>query len=220
MTSFSIAAFNTAVFDLDGTLLNTLDDIAEAANRCLLLHGFEPHPVPAFCNLVGDGPDVLFQRAINASSLDDPRISRLVETYCYECLKQDDRHTRLYNGMADLLNALQDAGLVLTILTNKRQAHAERCVERFLPDWHWKIILGSGEIIPKKPDPAGATHIVRELNTSPEKCLYFGDTDVDMWTAKKAGMTAVGVLWGFREKKELLEAGADYLIQHPAELLE
>lgn len=217
--NISLNDYAAAVFDLDGTLLNTLQDIAEAANRTLAQQEYPTHPVEAFCYLVGDGPDVLFQRALKAASPDDPRIAPLVEAYKQECLNQDDQHTKLYDGLTTMLDQFQAADLSLTILTNKRQPHADRCVARFLQQWNWRIVLGSGDHIPKKPDPTRALDITKSLEITPEQCIYFGDTDVDMWTAKRAGMTAVGVLWGFRDEKELRSAGADFIIQHPSELV-
>ncbi|MEM1158439.1 MAG: HAD family hydrolase [Verrucomicrobiota bacterium] len=216
----SLNDYSAAVFDLDGTLLNTLRDISEAANRSLQRHGYPSHPANAFCAFIGDGPDVLFQRATQAGKDSSPCITELVETYREECIRQQDRYTTLYPGLTEFMPHLQTAGLQLTILTNKRQLHAERCVERFLDRWEWQVVLGSGDHIPRKPDPAGALKIASDLNTAPEKCLYFGDTDVDMWTAKRAGMTAVGVLWGFRNQQELESAGADVIIRHPKDLIE
>ena len=214
----NIQAFSTAVFDLDGTLLNTLRDISEAANRTLCHAGFDPHPESSFRHFIGDGPEVLFQRAIGAETIKDPRISELVNQYKEECILQEDRHTTLYPGISGLLDLLQHSGISLTILTNKRQPHADTCVARFLNRWPWQIVLGSGDHIPKKPDPQGALQIATTLNVSPAACLYFGDTDVDMLTAKSAGMTAIGVLWGFRDQQELESAGANSIISHPLEI--
>jgi len=216
---FSPNDYAAVVFDLDGTLLDTLRDISESANRTLELHGYPAHPMQAYRHYVGDGPDVLFQRALRLESSHDSRITELVQTYRQQCINQDDQHTALYPGLADLLGHLQASQLYLTILTNKQQLHAERCVERFLSSWEWKMVLGSGDHVTKKPDPTGALRITQELNISPDQCLYLGDSDVDMKTAKRAGMTAIGVLWGFRDSAELKAAGADRLIQHPSELI-
>ncbi len=219
MKDFKLSNYGAAVFDLDGTLLDTLQDISEAANRSLQQHGHDMHPQEAFCHFVGDGPDVLFQRAIQAESVDDPRVTRLVETYQTECTVQDDKSTSLYDGIPELLTALNQYDIPLTILTNKLQPHAELCVERFMSQWRWQIVLGSGDHVPKKPDPKGALQVAATLGAAPKSCLYFGDTDVDMLTAKRAGMTAVGVLWGFRDRAELERTGADFIIEHPSELL-
>jgi phosphoglycolate phosphatase len=219
MKTISLDNYASVIFDLDGTLLDTLQDIAEAANRSLEKSGYPTHPLAAFKKLVGDGPDVLFQRAIGAERPDDPEILTLVESYQQERIIQDDRTTHSYPGIDQLLNQLTEQGIALAVLTNKHQPHAELCMQRFLHAWNWQVILGSGPHIPKKPDPQGALQVATTLNCSPQQCLYLGDTDVDMWTAKRAGMTAVGVLWGFRESEELDAAGADTLIQHPTHLL-
>ncbi|MEM6885741.1 MAG: HAD family hydrolase, partial [Verrucomicrobiota bacterium] len=189
-----------------------------AANRALMKFGHPVHPIASFRTMVGEGPQVLFQRAIQSQSATGPHIAELTEQYINECLNQRDRHTRIYNGLPELLDHLIDATIPLCILTNKRQPHAYTCVQRFLERWPWQVILGSGDHIPKKPDPTGALKIAAQLNIAPENCLYLGDSNVDMWTAKQAGMIAAGVLWGFRDREELLAAGADMLLEHPNDL--
>jgi len=217
MTTFP--GFRATVFDLDGTLLQTLRDIGEAANRVLEQNGHPTFPIDAFREFVGDGPDVLFMRATRAESEQSPEILSLVEAYREECHRQNDRHTCLYDGLKELLDHWSHQGVSLNILTNKMQHHAEICAERFLPHWPWAKIIGSGDSIPKKPDPTGALKISEEIGVPVDQCLYLGDTNTDMETAVRAGMFAIGVTWGFRSEEELWKAGADCVIHHPSELM-
>jgi len=211
--------FDAAVFDLDGTLLDTLQDIAESANRVLTEFGYSGYPRERFKDFVGSGPDVLFQRALGKLDVDPATIDALVDAYRLSCEEQKDRHACLYPGLKCLLDTLVDRGTALAIFSNKNQKHLDTVTQNFLGNWDWQFIQGSGGAIPKKPDPTGLHHILDRLQTEPKRCLYFGDTDVDIQTARAAGCVSIGVLWGFREREELENAGADLLIKHPEELL-
>ncbi|MGF1678061.1 MAG: HAD family hydrolase [Candidatus Methylacidiphilales bacterium] len=208
------------LFDLDGTLLNTLDDIVEAANRVLIRHGYPSHDHEQYKRMVGDGPAVLFQRAIRTTDASDPVLATLVEAYQKECALQADRHARLFPGMEVLLNGLSARRLRLAVLTNKLQPHADNVMAHFFNRWRWECVLGSGGHVARKPDPEGALRIAELLCITPGECLFLGDTDVDMMTAKRAGMLPVGVLWGFRSEEELRHHGAELILERPEDLLE
>ena len=209
--------YKAVIFDLDGTLTNTLDDIADAMNRALRLNGLPEYPVDAYRYLVGNGARKLAERAVGARQELQAQVLSEYQHY-YE------RHTRVktrpYDGIPALLAALQARGLRLCVLSNKPHADTVNVVRFFFPEVDWAVIRGQQEGVPVKPDPAGARAILDELGVKAEECLYLGDTSVDMETARRAGMFPVGVLWGFREEKELLDSGARLLLREPLALLD
>jgi phosphoglycolate phosphatase len=211
--------YQAVIFDLDGTLLDTLEDLGEAVNRVLSAWGFPVHPIDAFRFFIGDGVAKLIERAL-------PEDKRDAETLrsCLEAFRADyDRHwnikTRPYHGIGALLDELTARGLKQAILSNKPHEFTGLCVRELLPKWSFDAVIGQREGVPMKPDPAGALEIARTLGTPPEDFLYLGDTAVDIRTAIAAGMTPVGALWGFRPAKELRESGATILIEQPLEIL-
>jgi phosphoglycolate phosphatase len=208
------------IFDLDGTLADTLTDIASSMNRVLQERGYPVHPVEDYKNLIGRGLENLV-----AGSL--PKESRMpsIITGCLASLIEDYRdnclvHTRLYPGIESLLFRLQDKGLKLAVFSNKADDLTRLIVQSLMPGIRFSKIVGARPDYPKKPDPSGARLISDFLNILPEQMIYLGDSDVDMLTARGAGMLAVGVLWGFRTKEELLFNGADHLLSDPNELME
>jgi len=210
------------VFDLDGTLLDTLEDLAASGNAVLAARGFPPHPPEAYRVFVGSGMDHLVRAIFPDGVRPAPgeETEGVLREYraAYETRWQGA--TRPYEGIEALLGALADRGLALGVLSNKAHDFTERCVEAFLPGVPWKAVLGAREGQAKKPDPAGAFELAALLGAAPERCLFVGDSDVDMLTAKNAGMRPVGVAWGFRPVSELIEAGAERVLDHPRELLE
>lgn len=208
------------VFDLDGTLLDSLADIATAANTVLQSHGFPPHPVDAYRHFVGDGVARLMQRAVPAAEQPD---SRKMEQYVIE-FREFYRHnwnvqSRLYDGVADLLNELVNRSLPLAVLSNKPQDATSRCIEFFLPTIPFAAVLGQQSGRPPKPDLTGAREILQRFGAAADTCLFLGDTAVDMETARGAHMIPVGAKWGFRGEQELRDAGAEILLARPAQLL-
>ncbi len=211
--------FSAVVFDLDGTLLDTLEDLGDAVNRVLINHGFPAHPMDAYRYFVGDGSAVLIERAL-------PESARGTDVYreCLAAFMADyDRSwkvkTRLYDGISEMLDSLAALGIDMAILSNKSHGFTVKCVQDLLSNWRFRAVFGLREDVPRKPDPAGALEISRLLGRVPGHMLYLGDTAIDMRTAVSAGMFPVGALWGFRTREELLENGARALVQHPGELL-
>lgn len=211
--------YKAVLFDLDGTLLDTLNDLADAGNRVLAARSLPIHPVEAYRYFVGDGVATLVERILPPSHRTAGEIARNVEAFQQEYAGNWDAHSAPYAGIAEMLDALTAAGLRLAVLSNKPEAFTRLCVERLLPDWPFAPVFGQRAGVPKKPDPAGALAAARELRLAPQEVLYVGDTSIDMRTARAAGMDAVGVLWGFRDAEELRQAGAGMLISAPAELL-
>lgn len=205
------------VFDLDGTLTNTLTDISVAMNRALRLNGLPEYPEDAYRYMVGNGAKTLAVRAVGEHQDKMEAVLQDYQTY-YEKHTQDA--TRPYAGIPELLAALQAKGLKLCVLSNKPHADTVNVVRYFFPEIDWTVIRGQIEGVPVKPDPAGAVAILKELGLSGDECFYLGDTYVDMTTAVSAGLHPVGVLWGFRDEKELRDSGAEHIIAAPAQLLE
>ena len=209
--------YRAILFDLDGTLADTLADIAGAANHALAELGRPTFEVPRYRLMVGRGLELLFQQALGPDHQHlGERAATLFHTH-YASHGSDN--TVPYDGVAEMLDALVDRRVTLAILSNKPDAPAQATVRQVLGRWPFAQVRGQRPPTPLKPDPTAAIEISRELNIPPENWLYLGDTGVDMCTATAAGMFAVGALWGFREEAELRENGARTVIAHPAEIL-
>lgn len=211
-------SYKAVLFDLDGTLLDTLDDLANAGNRVLAARSLPVHPVAAYRYFVGDGMATLVERILPPELRNAEEIAETVAAFQREYAANWDAHSAPYSGIAEMLDALVAGGLRLAVLSNKPEDFTRLCVERLLAPWSFAPVFGQRAGVPKKPDPAGALAVARELCLSPEEILYVGDTSIDMHTARAAGMNPVGVLWGFRGAEELQAAGAAMLISQPAEL--
>ena len=211
--------FDAVLFDLDGTLLDTLGDIAESANAALGQLGLPGWSMEAYRNFIGDGVENLARRIIPAEH-HRPEIVQQFGQLCREEYGRRWTHsTRPYPGIPELLDVLSVQQVPMAVLSNKPDEFTQQCVERFLGRWRFRQVLGDRPGLPRKPDPTGALQIAQALQTPPERILYLGDTKTDMQTARSAGMFAVGALWGFRTGEELLAHGAQQLISHPLELL-
>lgn len=206
------------VFDLDGTLLNSLDDIADSANQVLINNLYPHHKTSLYKTFVGDGLVTLFQR-ICPQGADDATIHQLCDQFkdVYEQCWHKKSH--LYPGIEEMLESLQEAGAILGVLSNKPHQFTVQCVEHFFPAGLFQIYYGQRENIQKKPDPAGLKEIARELSLPLSKLVYIGDSSVDMQTGRNAGVLTVGVDWGFRSVDELKRHGAHNIINQPHELL-
>ena len=204
-------------FDLDGTLLDTLSDIAAAGNYAIQQLGQPTHPENDFRMMVGEGADVLVRKALplDKQHLADEAL-RLFKSY-YET--NAIRHTTVYPGIAELLDALTRRGILLAVVTNKPQVTAQIVVERLLGRWKWAAIAGHRDGIPKKPGPTSTLAIARSLGLPPSRCGFLGDSHIDMQTAVASGTIPIGAAWGFRGRQELQVNGARVVIDHPMELL-
>ncbi len=211
--------YRAVLFDLDGTLLNTLQDIADSANRVLARLGFPQHPIDAYRYFVGDGMENLARRVLPENHRDQETVARTRAAIDVEYTEHQADTTRRYPGIPDLLTSLTGRAVKMAILSNKPDHSVQSTVRAMLGEWQFDIVLGAGPSRPIKPDPAGALEIARRLDTAPAQFLYLGDTATDMKTAVAAGMYPVGALWGFRTRAELLAAGAQALAQDPADVL-
>lgn len=207
------------LFDLDGTLLDSLADIADAANRVLTAQGFPAHPHTSYRRFIGDGVPTLFSRALPEPNATPEQIAACANAFRQEYAGAWNVASRVYDGIPELLDTLIARGLALAVLSNKPDVFTKECVRHYFARWPFGPVYGDRAGIPRKPDPSGARAIAAELGCDPSAILYVGDTSVDMTTAQRAGMPAVGVSWGFRPVAELWESGARAVIDHPGELV-
>lgn len=205
------------VFDLDGTLLDSLEDIALAMNDALAGLGRPAHPVDAYRAFVGRGVGVLAARALGEGHADLAPLA--VEAFRRAYAERLVERTRPYPGVAALLDALAARGVPAAVLTNKPEPAARVLVERLLDAWPWAAVIGDRPGLPHKPDPTGARAAATALGVAPADALLVGDSDVDVHTARAAGMVAVGAAWGFRGREELEAAGAEVVVERPEDVL-
>ena len=209
------------MMDLDGTLLDTLEDIADSMNSALLHFGFPINELEKYKYFVGDGMENLVRRSVPDSARDDPNLI----SQCLEMMRQIYAHnwnanTRPYPGIPELLDEFSTRGLNMAVLSNKPDEFTRKMVESLLPAWRFDAVVGESPSMPRKPDPSSALAIAHRLGVESARFLYLGDTGTDMKTASAAGMYAIGVLWGFRDAEELIASGAKKLVAKPAEVLE
>lgn len=216
---------SAVIFDLDGTLLDTLKDLAETTNEVLAKFGCPAHAIGEYRFLVGDGVRVLMERAVPQNRQGESIGSKslldaCVDQFHVEYAQRWSRQSGPYAGIAELLDSLTDRQIRLGILSNKPQAFTVQCVETLLAGWQFSVVRGQREGVPKKPDPIGVIETLAQWNLQPQQCLYVGDTNTDMQTGRRAGCITIGVTWGFRPRRELEEAGANHIIDHPHQLLD
>jgi phosphoglycolate phosphatase len=211
--------YNAVVFDLDGTLLDTLADIAGAVNQALASLGLPPHPVDAYRHFVGEGIVVLAQRVLPKDRQSDADVKACLNAIIREYGKGLLVNTRPYAGIPELLEALAEKKIPFAVASNKPHDLTLRSVDTLFRGVTFGAVLGERKGVAPKPDPAVALEAASLLGVAPAQCLYAGDSGIDMQTASAAGMFPVGALWGFRDKEELMANGAKALIHHPSELL-
>lgn len=209
-----------AIFDLDGTLLATLESIAKSGNEMLKTFGYKSVPVRQYGAFAGNGADKLVERALLYSG--DTKLSHLEEAIRVyrECFGQYCSYeVKPYDGILKMLDELIAKKIRLGVVTNKPHKNAVRLMNEYFGDYPFTHVLGQQEGFPQKPDPTGILTVLKDWNIAPSECVYLGDSDVDMQTGTNAGCLTVGVLWGFRDEKELQENGAHHVISHPTDLL-
>ncbi len=211
-------SFDAVLFDLDGTLLDTYEDIADSTNAVLAEIGQVTIPAELIKQYIGDGVEVLFQRALG--SHDDPELPvRCAAMFRNEYSERWACKTRPFEGVAELIATLVRRGTRIGVISNKPDLFTHVCVARFLPAIPSDVVLGAQPEIPRKPDPTGALLVAERLQAHPTKILYLGDSATDMQTAVATGMYPVGATWGYRSVEELLANGATALLAKPLDLL-
>ena len=211
--------YKAVLFDLDGTLLNTLKDIAISANTVLSNNGYPVHDIYSYKKFVGDGMESLVRRILPEDQKDESVVQKCLKELSEIYSQGWYNRTGLYPGIKEMLTELQRKKIRLSIFSNKPHEFTTAHVEYFLSEWKFEAVFGIKEGIPKKPDPYAAIEISKIMSIPPEEFIYVGDTNTDMKTAIGAGMLPVGVLWGFRDEKELTDSGAKIIINKPEELL-
>jgi phosphoglycolate phosphatase len=207
------------VFDMDGTLLDTLDDIADSANRVLAARGYPIHDREAYRQFVGDGSAVLMTRALPPDQRSAENVQVALEAFLENYGRGWHQATRPYPGILNLLKRLQKRKIGLAVVTNKHQRFTGIMMDHYFGDIPFHPILGHVQGVAKKPHPRQALDAAAILRVSPDTCVFLGDSAVDMETAKRAGMIPIGAAWGFRTRRELREAGAAAIIDHPLEMM-
>lgn len=208
--------YKAVIFDLDGTLVNSLEDLADATNFALHFFGQQVHSTEAFKKMVGDGTKTLISRTLQPDKqyLIEDVLVKMREKYDEICLCK----SRPYKGLTELVRELRSRGVKMAVITNKDQTMAQKIVNHFFGQ-DLQITAGTFNGIAIKPDPTVALQVLEKLGVTTTETIFVGDSNVDIQTAKAAKIKAVGVNWGFRGRDELVEAGADLVIDEPEELL-
>ena len=207
------------IFDLDGTLLDTVADLANATNQALEQCGYPIHPVEAYYQFVGNGINKLFARALPVGVSNEENVQRIRSLFIPYYNEHNADCSRPYSGIVELLHTLQNKGVKLAVASNKYHEATLKLVRHFFPDIHFAAIYGQREGVPIKPAPDVVFDILQDTGTSKAQTLYVGDSGVDMLTARHAEVESVGVTWGFRSEAELCEYGAAYIVHEAGEVL-
>ena len=211
--------YRYVIFDLDGTLLNTIDDLADAGNWVCCKHGWPTHTVDEFKYFVGNGMTMLATRFMPEECRTPEGIRGVLDEFMpyYDAHKQDK--TAPYAGMPEALQRLKEAGISMSVLTNKADHMAGPVIEGYYPGL-FPMVQGALPGVPPKPDPTLLHKLMERMEVKPEETLFVGDSNVDIQTAKNGGLASCGVLWGFRTRQELEAEGADHTVETPEELVE
>lgn len=214
-------AFSHVIFDLDGTILDTLADLAGAGNRVCAAHGWPTFPVDAYRRKVGNGMLRLVERFMPAEYVGDTAMfeQALAEFRSFYAEHKEDT-TAPYPGTLEMLDTLRSHGLELAVLTNKDHEAALPLVARYFGTDRFAVVQGRTDAYPPKPDPQVTRHVLDLLGAEAGNALYVGDSDVDIACGHNAGLKSIGVSWGFRGREELERAGADYVVDSPSELID
>ena len=207
------------IFDLDGTVLDTLGTIAYYANGALVKHGIAPFEKDEYKYLVGRGATNLVHGMLRKRDCDGEALfARVFEDYNAAYNKNTSYLTEVYAGMRETLDALKEKGIKLALVSNKPNVAVRGVLGEFFPEGYFDFAVGQREGVPIKPDPTSVFEAMEHLGIDASDCVYVGDTGVDMQTGRRAGIFTVGVLWGFREREELIREGADALVEQAREL--
>lgn len=206
------------IFDLDGTLLDTLDDIASAANRVLAASGYPVHDRESYRQFIGDGSKLLMTRALPPAERSAEQIQASLQAFFDDYRHNWHRQTKPYDGILDLLQGLQARRIGMAVVSNKPHHFTVLSIDYYFSHVRFYSVLGQRQGVPIKPDPQQALAAASAMGVVPGECIFLGDSAVDMETALRAGMHPAGAAWGFRSQQELLKAGAPQVIEHPREM--
>lgn len=211
--------YKACIFDLDGTLTDTLESMTRSVNLTLEEMGLPVITLDQCREFVGSGARKLMERTLKTCGDEElVRIEEAMEIYGRVFAQNCTYHVKPYDGIEEMLKELKEKGIYLAVLSNKPDGQTRNVIHTFFGDELFEYVQGQKEELPRKPDPAAVFAIMEKAGVSREECVYIGDSDVDMHTGKNAGVKTVGVSWGFRSKEVLQETGADVIIDHPKEL--
>lgn len=205
---------------MDGTLLDTLRDLADSANAALEQLGFPRHPYDAYRYFIGKGTDGMVKQIIPEGNRDEQTLDKCLKIAKEQYSRRWKCNSKPYPGVPELLDSLEERNFTKVVFSNKPDEFTQVMVKELLADWSFEIVMGVCEGVPKKPEPTAALQIAKELNIATEKFIYLGDSNTDMQTATAAGMYPVGALWGYRDAEELLDSGAKMLAENPLDILD
>lgn len=208
-----------AIFDLDGTLLNTISDLGYAANHALAKNGFPTHHISSYPHFVGNGITRLIERVLPTEHRTPETVATLRDDFIEYYDEHMLDHTEPYPGIAELLRSLTERGVALAVASNKYQSAVQRLIGHFFPDIPWKCVEGNREGVPTKPDPSVIFAILGDYPTPKAATVMIGDSAVDMETARRAAIDSIGVTWGFGTVEQLTEAYADHIVDTPQAIL-
>lgn len=206
------------IFDLDGTLLNTIADLANSTNYALKVLGYPIHEPDKYNFMVGNGINKLFERALPDGEKTEENVLRVRQEFVPYYDQHNADKSRPYPGVTELLETLQTAGMQLAVASNKYQAATEKLIAHYFPNIKFTAVFGQREGIPVKPDPIIVKEILQIAKVQEEETLYAGDSGVDMQTAINAGVTSCGVTWGFRPRTELESFHPDHIVDNAEEI--
>ncbi len=207
------------LFDLDGTLANTLEDLGCSTNFALRQFGCYEQPIEKFKYFVGNGMKKLIERALPEEKRDEATTNKVLQVFMNHYREHFADKTVAYDGITDLVSSLKQKDMKIAVVTNKAHEMAIQVTEKLFGDT-FEIVCGKKDDFPAKPDPMLTLQIISEMGFEPKECLFVGDSGVDAQTAVNAGCIGVGVLWGFREREELVRNGATYIVERPAQILD
>ena len=207
------------IFDLDGTLINSLPDLADSANDTMIRYGFPTHTIEEYFNFAGDGQRTFIERALpQDKNFDDTFVTEMVDYYNERCQVRSLNKTEIYDGVLEMIQKLQSLKIPLNVCSNKPHEAVINIVEKLFPKNIFDSILGAQKNLPVKPNPAMPLKLIEKYNVETKEVAFLGDTAFDMQTAVNAKMIGVGVTWGFCSENDLINGGADILIHKPNEI--
>lgn len=212
--------YKVLVFDLDGTLVNSLADLAQSVNKGLKKAGLPQHSIDAYCQFVGNGRDVLIGKAMGDSYKNETLRKLVRETFDSEYKIHCNDNTSAYDGCREMLEKLSENGIKIAVLSNKPHEFVGDILKKVYLTVSFTVAWGNKPEFPRKPDGTALLAMLDELNLTQADCLYVGDSDVDVFTANNAKVDMLGVAWGFRGRDELLSVGAKAVVDSPMEILE
>lgn len=211
--------YTAVIFDLDGTLINSLEDLADSANQALDKYSFKGHPIEAYKKFIGNGVRQLIKNALPKETPENV-VDCILNDYRIIYNKNYVNKTRPYNNIMDMLKKLKELGIRMAVCSNKPNKPTNEIVQKIIGAEYFDVIIGERDGIPRKPDPAPLLETAKYLNVEPKNIIYLGDSGGDMICSVKAEIHAAGALWGFRDRDELVECGAQILFSDPMELVD